>query len=205
MKSKKSLLKVQKKGGHQSITVSIDPDEIENSSKSLELKLTAKEKLFCEKYIEYWDYEKAFEQAGYTSSTKEGVRSSVVRLRTRSNVWAYLKFLQRDTEKVVGINRKDILNMHKEIIDTSIGHLHKSWIERVDFDNLTPAQKACIQEIDSKTITKKGKTTHYVKIKLYDRQKSMDAITKLLGYDEPDRLEINGNKELISAMFPFGK
>ncbi len=194
------------KGGQKSIDVILsDSNDPLDDAKAIELKLTYNEKLFCEKYVELWDYEKAFLAAGYKGGTPESIRVSTIKLRQRSNVWAYLKHLQRDTEKIVGINRKDILKMHRDIIDTSIGHMHKKWTEREEFEKLTPEQKLCIQAIDHKSVTKKGKTTHYVKVTLYDRQKSMDAITKLMGYDEPDRLEISGNKELIQGMFPFGR
>ena len=42
----------------------------------------------------------------------------------------------------------------------------------------------------------------YVKIELYDKQKSLDSITQMLGYNAPIRQEVTGKdgKDLFSAM-----
>ena len=98
---------------------------------------------------------------------------------------------------------------------SSISRLHNTWIERKEFESLTDEQKECIQEIDTKTQHKtvwswseeEGKkipedfTVEYVKIKLYDKQKSLDAINKMLGYDAPTKSDIKVASEGINVIF----
>ena len=63
-------------------------------------------------------------------------------------------------------------------------------------NDLTDEEKACIQEISTKVQTlyqdkePVGEEV-WVKVKLYDKQKSLESISKLLGYDSPSRLEID--------------
>lgn len=83
---------------------------------------------------------------------------------------------------------------------SSIAHLHNTWIKRKDFETLTEDQKACIAEIDTKvkteweydTDTKEREpiSVEYVRIKLYDKQKALDAISKMLGYDAASEINV---------------
>ena len=41
----------------------------------------------------------------------------------------------------------------------------------------------------------------WVKIKLYDKQKSLDSISKMLGYDAPTKIEIESNEKKDFASF----
>jgi len=62
-------------------------------------------------------------------------------------------------------------------------------------EELTDDEKACIAEIQTQTRMELGGISgeepiqvDYVKIKLYDKQKSLDSIAKMLGYNEPDKM-----------------
>jgi len=88
---------------------------------------------------------------------------------------------------------------------SSIAHLHNTWIERKEFEQLTEDQKSCIAEIDTKIRTeyeyspedpknKKPIKVEYVKIKLYDKQKALDSISKMLGYDAPIKTSLTDNE-----------
>jgi phage terminase small subunit len=73
-----------------------------------------------------------------------------------------------------------------------------------EFENLTADQKACISEISTQTrIELKGPVddrtevqVDYVKIKLYDKQKALDSISKMLGYDAATKMEVKGSLTL---------
>lgn len=172
--------------------------------------ITENEKRFCEEYIKDYNASRAYRAVFNTKANANSIGVESCRLRQVPRVWEYLQFLQKDVEKLAGLSRARVLQAHQEIAFTSIAHLHKSWITRKEFEELTPQEKMAIQEIDTKvktTYTEAGKKVEveYVRIKLYDRQKSLEAIARMVGYDEPSKLELVGNKELIAQMFPFGK
>ena len=173
---------------------------------------TAKERRFCEEYIKDFNGVRAYMAAGYSGNATTAA-GEAWKLRQTNRVYKYLQHLQKDIEKASGVSRMQVLKMHLDIAKTSIAQFHNTWITRTEFEKLTPEEKACIQEIDVKTksvIRGKGKAvktveTEYVRLRLYDRQKSLDAIAKMCGYNEPDKLTLIGDKEAIAGLFPFGK
>lgn len=171
--------------------------------------ITEKEKRFCEEYIKDFNAGRAYRLVYGSKGNDNTCRTEGWRLVRVPRVWEYFQSIQKDVEKVAGITRAMVVQAHKDIAYSTIAHLHKTWVEREEFESLTEQQKASIQEIDTKVVTKgvgKKKTSkEYVRIKLYDRQKSLDALSRMCGYDEPSKLELSGNKELIAGMFPFGK
>lgn len=160
--------------------------------------LTEKQKIFCREYIYDWNATRAAKAAGYSEDTAGAIGWENLK---KPEIQAYISEIQKDLEKVAGISRLRIINEHLGIINTSIALLHNTWIERKEFDKLTDAQKSAIAELSYQTRTEKDFSTNpegdlvqvdYVKIKLYDRQKSMDAISKMLGYDAPEKIELSG-------------
>lgn len=161
--------------------------------------LTEKQKIFCREYIYDWNATRAAKAAGYSEETARQIGSENL---TKPDIQAYISEIQKDLEKVAGISRLRIVNEHLNIINTSIAHLHNTWIERKEFDNLTHEQKLAIAELSYQTRTvldysedpenPKNVEVEFVKVKLYDRQRSMDAIAKMLGYDAPEKIELSG-------------
>lgn len=166
-------------------------------TKSTTDNLTEKQKIFCREYIYDWNATRAAKTAGYSEDTAYSIGSENLK---KPEIQSYLAEIQRDLEKVAGISRLRIIQEHKNIIETSIAHLHNTWIERKEFDQLTKEQKASISELSYQTrIEMKWvgdvqvpEKVDYIKIKLYDRQKSMDAINRMLGYDSPEKIEVSG-------------
>jgi len=155
-----------------------------------DLELTEKQKAFCREYILDWNGTQAAIRAGYSEQTANVIASQNL---TKLNVKAYIEYLQKNIQEVAGISQLMILNEHKKLAFSSIAHLHNTWIERTDFDLLTDDQKACIAEISTqiKTYTPKEGDDYeveFVKIKLYDKQKALDSISKMLGYDAPQKI-----------------
>ena len=156
--------------------------------------LTEKQKIFCREYIYDWNATRAAKAAGYSEDTAGAIGWENLK---KPEIQAYISEIQKDLEKVAGISRLRIINEHLGIINTSIAHLHDTWITRKEFSKLTEDQKSAIQEISTKVTTEKDAfgnpvSYEYIKIRLYDRQKSMDAISKMLGYDAPEKIELSG-------------
>jgi phage terminase small subunit len=157
--------------------------------------LTEKQKIFCREYIYDWNATRAAKVAGYSDDTAYSIGSENLK---KPEIQAYVKEIQEDLEKTAGISRLRIVQEHLKIINTSIAHLHNTWLTRKEFDAITDDQKSAIQEISTKTTTEKDALGEpvdheYIKIKLYDRQRSMDALTKLFGWDAAEKLEISGS------------
>lgn len=157
--------------------------------------LTGKQMKFCEEYMLDYNASRAVRAAGYRA--KDSIVSKAVGwgLLQKPHVKAYLAKLQKEVGEMAGLSKLKILNEHKKIAFTSIAHFHNTWIEKKAFENLTEEQKACIKSITHQTRSFTGEDgteteTEFVKLELYDKQKALDAISKMLGYDEPTRIDI---------------
>lgn len=162
--------------------------------------LTMKQKIFCREYIYDWNATRSYLTA-YPKTTNNGsARVLAHRLLTKVNIQKYITDIQNDLEKIAGISRMKIINEHMKLAFSSIADLHNTWIERKKFDELTETEKACISEISTQTRTvfqEEGGISipvviEFVKIKLYDKQKALDSISKMLGYDAPVKTEVTG-------------
>lgn len=163
--------------------------------------LTSKQKAFCRSYVIDWNATRSYIKVYPNCINPEVAKSAASRLLTNVNVQKYCEDIQKDLEKLCGISKAMIINEHKKLAFSSIAHLHMTWIKRIDFELLTEEQKSCIAEIDTKIKTEfefdpenpKEKTpinVEYIRVKLYDKQKALDSIAKLYGYDAPIKTQI---------------
>jgi phage terminase small subunit len=179
-----------------------------------DLGLTEKNKIFCREYILDLNATRSYMVAYSDIKNPETAKASASRLLTNVNVKDYIEAIQKDLEKMAGISRLRVMNEHIKMAFSSIAHLHNTWIERKEFESLTEEQKSCIAEIDTK-IQRKTEWEYdddaqkkipvpyeveYVKIKLYDKQKSLDAISKMLGYDAPIKTELDINVQQMPTV-----
>lgn len=155
----------------------------------LEKPLTNKQKRFCEEYVVDWNGTRAAIAAGYSIKTAKAIANENL---TKPNVKAYVDHVKQNLEQLAGISKLRVINEHIKIAFSSIAHMHNTWIDRKEFENLSDDQKACISEIETTVVKKNIGTSESpeivdvekIKVKLYDKQKSLDAITKLMGYNE---------------------
>lgn len=165
-----------------------------------DIELTDKQKKFCYEYCVDLNGTQAAIRAGYSEKTAAAIASqNLIKL----NIQSEIKKLQDNLAETAGLTKLRIINEHIKIAFSSIAHLHDTWIKRKDFEILTEDQKSCIAEIDTKIKTEyeydpdteKREPIHveYVRIKLYDKQKALDSISKMLGYDAPIKslIELN--------------
>ena len=173
----------------------------EHNTESKEVKLTPKEEFFCYEYVLHLNATKAAVNAKYSEKT---ARQIGARLLSKVNIQNKIKSLKENLAETAEISALRVLKEHEKIAFSSIAHLHNTWIERTDFETLTNDQKACIKNISTKIIRKVAKEfengefvdvpydVEYVKIELYDKQKSLDSINAMLGFDAPTRTELTG-------------
>ena len=162
-----------------------------------EAKLTAKEEKFCYEYVLHLNATKAAILAGYSEKTARNIGSQNL---AKLNIQKKIKSLQDNLSETLEISKARVVREHEKIAFSSIAHLHNTWLERAEFEKLTDDQKACIRSISTK-ITKRNNGTYnepdivdveYVKIELYDKQKSLDSIKAMLGFDAPVKTEMTG-------------
>lgn len=178
----------------------------ENDKNIKPKKLTAREKLFSKKYVLCLNAAKAAREAGYSEKTAKEIGHENL---TKPHIQNYIAEIKKDLETLCGINKPMVLVELKNLIFSSISHLHDTWITRKEFDSLTEQQKACIQIIDS-SVEQKNIGGVYkpniievesVKIKLYDKLKAIEILNKMLGFNEADNVNVN----LQGTVLKWGK
>ena len=165
-------------------------------------KLTPKEERFCYEYLACgMNATKAAIKAGYSKKTATEIgRQNLLKLVIQERI----QYMKDNLAEAAGITATMIAAEHAKIAFNSIAHLHNTWIELKEFNQLTDDQKACIQEISTKVMKVKSydgvtNDVEYVRIKLYDKQRALDSLTNLLGFNAPVKKEITGKdgKDLI--------
>jgi phage terminase small subunit len=165
-------------------------------------KLTPKEERFCYEYLACgMNATKAAIKAGYSKKTATEIgRQNLLKLVIQERI----QYMKDNLAETAGITATMIAAEHAKIAFNSIAHLHNTWIELKEFNQLTDDQKACIQEISTKVMKVKSydgvtNDVEYVRIKLYDKQRALDSLTNLLGFNAPVKKEITGKdgKDLI--------
>lgn len=168
----------------------------------LELELKDKHKHFCREYCIDWNpvraYRRAFKTPEHTS-----VAPSASMLLHNPMVKEYIKIIQADLEYLTGITKQRQVAEYAKIAYTSIAHLHDTWIELKEFEKLkeeNPDALDAIQSVETKTSTmlqyvpeldrKAMMRVDYVKIKLHDKLKALEAINRIMGYNAPEKVEM---------------
>jgi len=152
--------------------------------KNIEIELTEQQKKFCCEYVVDWNGARAAREAGYAENS---AKEQASRLLTKDNIKAYIDKVKNNYEELAGISKLKIIKEHFKLAFNSMSDFHDSWMTRKEFDKLTEDQKACISEIKTRVTD----NVEEVYIKLFDRQKSLDALCKLMGYNDPDKIDLS--------------
>jgi phage terminase small subunit len=139
------------------------------------IRLTAMQKRFAELYIELFNWDEAYRQAGYTGGLTQRKR-----VRDHKGINQYIEILKREISRRVDISPEDILRELTNIAFLDMGDL-ATWVgadEIIlnDSEQLTPELRKCVQEI-SCTETPKGKT---VKMKVYNKLEALRELRSWL-------------------------
>jgi len=167
--------------------------------------LNEKQKLFCQEYVFDFNATRAYQKVykcEYGTAKVNGCK-----LLTNTNIGKYVEEIQKDLSILSGISKLKIIREFEKLAFNSIAALHNTWIERKDFEALTPQQTACISEISTKILKKNIGTSEkpeivdveYVNIKLYDKQRALENINKMLGFNAPDKTDITTAGEKLNS------
>jgi len=166
-------------------------------NEEIEVELNDRQEKFCYEYCMDFNGTQAAIRAGYSQKTAGVIATENLK---KPNIQARIKKMQDNLAETAGLSRLRVLNEHMKMAFSSIAHLHNTWIERKDFEQLTEDQKACIAEIDTKIRTeyeynpeseaREPIRVEYIRVKLYDKQKALDSISKMLGFDAPTKIAV---------------
>ena len=164
------------------------------------LPLNDKQERFCYEYCLDLNGTQAAIRAGYSQKTAGVIATENLK---KPNIQARIKEMQDNLAETAGVSRLRVLNEHMKMAFSSIAHLHNTWIDRKEFETLTEDQKSSIAEIDTKiryeyqynpdSKEKEPIQVEYIRIKLFDKQKALDSITKMLGFDAPTKIDATVN------------
>lgn len=174
-------------------------------------KMTPQQEVFCYQYVLLLNGTKAAIEAGYSKRTAGAMAYELIQ---RPHIKERIEQMKSDLAATAGISALRVLKEHENVAFSSIGHYHKTWMEKKEFEDLTDMQKSAIKTIQTqlrkKNIGSKDKpelvTVEYVRIELYDKLKSLEAIANMLGFNAPEKREVTGKdgKDLIPDI-DFGK
>src|SRR5574344_471117 len=161
-------------------------------------KLTDKQEKFCYEYVLHLNATKAAINAGYSEKTAYSIGGENLK---KPEIQERIRYMQDNLAETAQLSALRVLKEHEKIAYSSIAHMHQTWVERKDFEELTDDQKACIKSISTKILKKNIGTkedpeivdVEYVRIELYDKQKALDAINQMLGYNAPTKSEYSGD------------
>lgn len=161
--------------------------------------LTIKQENFCNYYIESGNASDAYRRAYSCGKMKaETINAKAYQLLNDGRITDRVKELQEEQKNKSDITKERILNELSSIAFSTIADMHNTWIERKEFDKLTTKEKSAIKSISTKILKKNIGTSddpdivdiEYVKIELYDKIKAIERICKMLGFDEPTKIDL---------------
>jgi phage terminase small subunit len=200
MTAKKRKPQPKPKATRQKLTKNVKSKNVQKKKQGIkpgEKKLTPKESLFCIYYCERFNGAQSAIRAGYSEKTARFIAAENL---TKPHIIAEISRLRENFEELaqkMGVTKAGVLAEHIKIAYNSIAAFHNTWIERKTFEEIPEEAKAAICEIDTRiepkaVITDKGVTKtvkiEYVRVKLYDKQKALDSITKIMGWNAEEKI-----------------
>ncbi|MBN1115788.1 MAG: terminase small subunit [Bacteroidales bacterium] len=147
---------------------------------------TEKQRKFCNEYMIDLNATKAAERAGYSSKT---ARSQGQRLLTKVDIQGYLLKLKIQSQKETEINRETILKELGAILKAKITDYLEFNGEKITFKSFSKLSDEQIKGIESIKETRYG-----IELKLHGKNWTIERLCKMLGFDEPENINIKLNR-----------
>lgn len=170
---------------------------MDDTTQKEQQKLTDKQERFCYEYCECLNATQAAIRAGYSKETAQEIGSQNL---SKLIIKARIDHMKANLAETAGISALMVIKEHAKLAFSTVADLYTGWFERAEFDTLTADQKSCIKSINTKIMKKNIGTAEepeivdveFVKIECYDKQKSLDSINAMLGYNAPLKQELSG-------------
>lgn len=161
--------------------------------------LNIRQERFCQKFHECGVAVEAMLFA-YPSRRKwkrDTQDNAAYKLTQNGEILARLKELREEAQRQSLITKERILEELSKIAFSSVGDCHEDWGNVLDFDKLTPEQKAAIKSISARKIQlESGEIVENVHIEMHDKIKALERICKMLGFDSPTEVKVRKVSDL---------
>lgn len=176
-----------------------------NSKKAAADKLTDKQKQFCLLYLQYFNGTKAYQevyQCAYATANSESAK-----LLRKASIKDYLKELKAGLRQETFIDLQDIVSSYAKMASADITDFLEFGMEEVTNRRGETYKRPYVHfkpsdEVDGTLIQEVRLGREGVTIKLYDKQKAMQELLKLLGGDELRQAQIAKLKTLVNTDMP---
>lgn len=158
----------------------------------MDIKLTNKQKRFVEEYCYDWNGTRAYKVAYPNIKTDNAAGVEAYKLLRNPKIQEYITEIQKDIEKQAGISRIMVV---KELMAMAFNDV-AGIIERFEEDGLnalTEDDKKAIAQFKKTVVEGEGYTKTHHEIKAQDKPKALEMLNKMLGYNEPEKIENTGN------------
>lgn len=162
--------------------------------------LTIKQEKFCNKYLECGNASEAYRYAYDCSKMSDNsVWCNASQLLAGTKVAQRLEYLKSHLAEASGITALQIIREHQKIAFSDATRIRNGWMSLKEFESLTDDEKACIRSVETKQTkrtTPMGDEVidEQVKITCYDKQKALDSIVSMLGYNAPEKIANTDSK-----------
>ena len=158
------------------------------------MNLTPKQEKFCNLYVELGNASQAYRQSYSCSKMKmETINNKAYQMLCRGDIRTRVSELQAELDKKSDYRKEDALKTLKDIATANIldfvqidevefGETKLQQVIVKDLNQLTEAQKKCVKSIQPM----RGGG---VKVELYSSLDAIDRLSKMLGWDEPTKVQ----------------
>lgn len=172
---------------------------------------------FVREYIRYSNASKAY-QIAYEDSNEDSARKSGSRLLTNDDIRAHVDYFKHNLEELLNISKLRVAEEVMKMAFSSMAEYHDRWISRKEFDELSEEAKSCIESVETKSKVIAHKrfeegssepfesdvemTLEQVKVKLYSKTKAIEILNKMLGYNDPEKLDLGDVGQIAFFQLP---
>ena len=159
-----------------------------------ELKLTDKQKRFCEEYVIDLNATQAAIRAGYSEKT---ARTTAAKMVSKGNIQAYISELQQKHSESTDISAERVLKEYASLGFANASDFYEPNGEPKPINELTKEQAKAISKVIRKVVkTDNGTEITTFSYQFHDKLKALENVAKHIGFFEKD----NDQKKL----FPDG-
>lgn len=166
--------------------------------------LTDKQRTFCIRYCLHFNATRAAIEAGYSEKTAhdsgmENLKKPVLK--------SFIDAVRANTAQAAEISKLRIIEELKKVAFANIADIKSDWGVNKPWAELTEDEKAALAEIDyTKDFLSGGSgeeaiTRERMRVKQHDKLKAMEMLSKLLGYNEPEKITHTGAANVTVIRF----
>jgi len=160
--------------------------------------LTIKQEKFVRKYLECGNASEAYRCAyNCKKMSDNAVYREASLLLDNPMITQRCEYLKNHLAEASGITALSIIKEHQKIAFSDATKLRNGWMSLKEFESLSESERAAVKSIETrevKRVTAEGEeiVNTEVKVTMYDKQKSLESICRMLGYNAPEKIEHSG-------------